>query len=263
MGAPLEGIRVLDLSRGVAGPYATKLLADYGADVLKLEPPGGDPLRRFGPFPDDREDLDASGLFLHLNTHKRSARLDPATPEGAAAVRRLARECDIVVEDHEPGRAASWGWGWDELSRDRAELVMVSITSFGQDGPYRDYRGSEITLQAMGGPMISTGHASKEPLKLAGHVAHYAAGAAAALAALLVRYRVEAGATGTTSTSPSTNARRASAIGGRSTSRRRPTRATRTAGARTRGGWRRGCAGRGTATSASTASATGCPASSR
>ena len=160
MGAPLEGIRVLDLSRGVAGPYATKLLADYGADVLKLEPPGGDPLRRFGPFPDDREDLDASGLFLHLNTHKRSARLDPATPEGAAAVRRLARECDIVVEDHEPGRAASWGWGWDELSRDRAELVMVSITSFGQDGPYRDYRGSEITLQAMGGPMIQ--HRARE-----------------------------------------------------------------------------------------------------
>ena len=196
MGAPLEGIRVLDLSRGVACPYATKLLADYGAEVLKLEPLEGDPLRSFGPFLDDREDLDGSGLFLHLNTHKRSARLDPATAAGAAAIRRLARESEIVVEDHEPGRAASWGWGWDELSRARDDLVMVSITPFGQDGPYRDYRGSEITLQAMGGPMIITGHASKEPLKLAGHVAHYAAGAAAALAVLLVRYCVEAGGHG-------------------------------------------------------------------
>lgn len=196
LGAPLEGTRVLDLSRDVAGPYATKLLADYGADVLKLEPLEGDPSRRFGPFIDDCEDLDASGLFLHLNTHKRSAKLDPSTPEGADVIRRLARDCDIVVEDYKPGSATSWGWGWSDLSRDRDDLVMVSITPFGQYGPYRDYRGSEITLQAMGGPMITTGHASKEPLKLAGHVAYYGAGAAAALAVLLVRYRVEAGGEG-------------------------------------------------------------------
>ena len=198
-GSPARGTRVLDLTRVVAGPYATKLLADYGADVLKLEPPGGDPARRFGPFPGDREDLDASGLFLHLNTNTRAATLDPGTPEGAATIRRLARECDIVVEDHAPGRTSRWGWGWDELSSGRDDLVMISITPFGQDGPYRDYLGSEITLQAMGGPMIITGHATKEPLKPAGHVAHYAAGAAAALAIALARYRVEAGGAATTS----------------------------------------------------------------
>ena len=196
MAAPLEGLRVLDLTRNVAGPYATKLLADYGADVLKLEPPGGDPARRFGPFPGNVEDPEASGLFLHLNTNKRSATVDPSTAEGAMTIRRLAAECDIVIEDYDAGHSAAWGWGWDELSRDREDLVMVSLTPFGQDGPYRDYLGSEITLQALGGPLLLTGHRSREPLKFAGHVAHYSAGAAAALAILLVRYRVEAGGPG-------------------------------------------------------------------
>ena len=196
MAAPLEGLRVLDLTRNVAGPYATKLLADYGAGVLKLEPPGGDPARRFGPFPGNVGDREASGLFLHLNTNKRSATVDPSTAEGAMTIRRLAAECDIVIEDYDAGRASACGWGWDELSGDRDDLVMLSLTPFGQDGPYRDYLASEITLQAMGGPLLLTGHGSREPLKLAGHVAHYSAGAAAALAILLARHRVEAGGPG-------------------------------------------------------------------
>ena len=162
MAAPLEGLRVLDLTRNVAGPYATKLLADYGADVLKLEPPGGDPARRFGPFPGNVEDREASGLFLHLNTNKRSATVDPSTAEGATTIRRLAAECDIVIEDYDAGRASAWGWGWDELSGDREDLVMLSLTPFGQDGPYRDYLASEITLQALGGPLLLTGHRSRE-----------------------------------------------------------------------------------------------------
>ena len=196
MAGPLEGIRVLDLTRNVAGPYATKLLADYGADVLKLEHPEGDPARRFGPFPGNVEDIEASGLFLHLNTNKRSATIDPSTDGGAATIRRLASECDVVIEDYDAGSAAAWGWGWDELSRSRDDLVMLSLTPFGQDGPYRDYLGSEITLQALGGPLWITGHRSREPLKYAGHVAHYSAGATAALAILLARYRVEAGGAG-------------------------------------------------------------------
>ena len=114
MAGPLEGIRVLDLTRNVAGPYATKLLADYGADVLKLEPPEGDPARRFGPFPGNVEDLEASGLFLHLNTNKRSATVDPSTAEGAATIRRLAAECDVLIEDYEAGRAAG-PVGYDDL----------------------------------------------------------------------------------------------------------------------------------------------------
>ena len=196
MPGPLEGIRVLDLTRNVAGPYATKLLADFGADVLKAEPPGGDPARRFGPFPGDESHLERSALFLHLHTNKRSVVLDALTPAGAAEVRELAAGADIVFEDFAPDEAAQCGWGWNVLSASHPELVMASITPFGQTGPYRDYKGSEITLQAIGGPLVTTGDGRREPLKLGGEVAHYHAGIAAALGALLALRRVEAGGPG-------------------------------------------------------------------
>ena len=194
MAGPLEGIRVVDLSRDVAGPFATKLLADYGADVIKVEPPDGDPSRRSGPFHGDDPHPEKSALFLHLNTNKRSITLDPASTAGAALVRRLAADADVLVEDFEPGRSA--GWGWEALTADRQDLVMASLTPFGQTGPYRDYRGAEITLQAIGGPMLVTGHREKEPLKLGGHAAHYHAGTAAAFAIMLARLRVESGGEG-------------------------------------------------------------------
>ena len=193
MPGPLTGIRVLDLTRDVAGPYATKLLADFGADVFKLEPPEGDPARAFGPFPADEPHPERSGLFLHLNTNKRSAVLDPSSPEGAATIRRLAAEADVLLEDYAPGQAAAWGWDPRELADANPGLAVISITAFGQTGPYRDYRGSELTLQAIGGPLHQTGNRDREPLKLAGHYAHYHAGITAALAALLIRLRVEGG----------------------------------------------------------------------
>ena len=193
MSGPLVGIRVLDLTRDVAGPFATKLLADYGADVLKLEPPDGDPSRRYGPFPDDQPHLERSGLFLHLNTNKRSAVVDPSTEEGAATIRRLAAEADVLIEDYAPGQPAEWGWNPRELADANPGLAVISLTSFGQTGPYRDYRGSELTLQAIGGPLHQTGNRDREPLKLAGHYAHYHAGLTAALTAMLIRLRVERG----------------------------------------------------------------------
>ena len=196
MAGPLAGVRVLDLSREVAGAYATKLLGDYGADVLKLEPPGGGPLRALGPFPGDDPHPERSGLFLHLNTNKRSCVLDVTDPANAGRVRALAAEADIVVEDFAPGDPASWGWGWDALTAARDDLVLLSITPFGQTGPYRRYRGSEITLQGLGGPMHMTGHASLGPLKHAGHFAGYHAGIVSAFAAMLLRLRVEAGGQG-------------------------------------------------------------------
>jgi len=196
MPAPLEGLRVLDLTTNVAGPFATKMLADFGADVLKVEPPEGDPARRFGPFPRDEPHPERSGLFLHLNTNKRSITLDVESEEGAAHVRRLAADVDVVIEDKPPGAAERWGWGWSTLSAGRPEFVMASITPFGQTGPYRDYRGSEITLQAVGGPLHQTGHIEREPLKLGGHVAHYHAGLVAALGILAALRRVEAGGVG-------------------------------------------------------------------
>ncbi len=196
MAGPLAGVRVLDLARGVAGAYAVRLLADYGADALKLEPPDGDPLRRFGPFPRDEPHPERSALFLHLNANKRSRVLDAADPANAERVRALAAEADIVVEDFAPGDPASRGWGWKELSAGRDDLALLSITPFGQTGPYRRYRASEITLQGFGGPMHMTGNANLGPLKHAGHFAGYHAGVIAAFAALLVRLRVEAGGQG-------------------------------------------------------------------
>jgi len=193
MSGPLVGIRVLDLTRDVAGPFASKLLADFGADVLKLEPPGGDPSRAFGPFPNDEPHVERSGLFLHLNTNKRSAVIDPSTVEGAATIRRLAVEADVLIEDYAPGQAAAWGWDPRELASENPALAVISITPFGQTGPYRDYRGTELTLQAIGGPLHQTGNREREPLKLAGHYAQYHAGISAALAALLIRLRVERG----------------------------------------------------------------------
>ncbi len=196
MPGPLEGLQVLDLTRDVAGPYSTKLLADYGARVIKVEPRGGDPARAFGPFPDRKPDPEASGLFLHLNTNKQSVVLDAHTDDGAATVRRLASQVQVVVEDLPPGEAEAYGWGWDVLRAINPSLVLCSITPYGQDGPYAGYRGSELALQAIGGPLHATGNAAREPLKLAGHYAAYHAGATAALAVLLAVRRVEAGAQG-------------------------------------------------------------------
>ena len=181
MPGPLEGIRVLEIARNVAGPFAAKLLGDYGALVLKVEPPEGDPARSYGPFPSDEPHPEKSGLFLHLNTNKLSITLDPATETGASIIRRLAETADIIIEDFAPGQAEEWGWGWDTLSQDRPDLVMASITPWGQTGPYHDYLGSEITLQAMGGPLQNNGHISMYPIKLGGNTAHDDAGAAAAM----------------------------------------------------------------------------------
>jgi crotonobetainyl-CoA:carnitine CoA-transferase CaiB-like acyl-CoA transferase len=186
---PLEGLRIIDLTRGVAGPYAAKLLADYGADVVKLEPPGGDPSRSYGPFLNDVPHPERSGLFLHLNTNKRSVVVDPSTETGAETIRSLAAGADALIEDYAPGEAERWGWGWERLSEINGSLVMASITPYGQSGPYRDYRASELTLQAMGGPLCANGHKDREPLKLAGHYAEYHGGCVGALATLIALHR--------------------------------------------------------------------------
>jgi crotonobetainyl-CoA:carnitine CoA-transferase CaiB-like acyl-CoA transferase len=192
----MEGIRVLELAGNVAGPFAGKLFADYGADVLKVEPPQGDPSRREGPFKDDIPDPEGSGLFLHLNTNKRSVTLKLATAEGQSIVRRLVAESDVVIEDFRPGQMEEWGLGYETLADGHPDLVMASITPFGQTGPWKDYRGSEVTLQAAGGPLHVNGAAYREPVKLGGNVAHYHAGLAAAYACILARFRVEAGGAG-------------------------------------------------------------------
>jgi crotonobetainyl-CoA:carnitine CoA-transferase CaiB-like acyl-CoA transferase len=196
MVGPLEGLRVLDLTTGVAGPHATKLLADFGATVTKLEPPDGDRARREGPFPGDVPDLEASAPFLVFNTNKRSVVADLESGEGIALAHRLAWVSDVVVEDLAPGRLGELGLDLEGLRAERPELVTCSITPFGQDGPYAQLPASDLVLQAMGGAMYSTGHAEREPLRLGGEYALWQAGLAGALAIMLAVFRAEAGGGG-------------------------------------------------------------------
>ena len=180
----LTGLRVLDFTHYIAGPYCTKLLADYGADVIKVEPTWGDGARRIGPFPGDVVDHEKSGLFLHLNTNKHGMVIDLKRTEARDVVRQLALGADIVVENFRPGVAGRLGIGYRELSAVNPNLVYTSVSNFGQTGPYRNYRGSEIVFYGMGGEMHSTGLADREPLKLGGNVGLYQAGAVAAVATM-------------------------------------------------------------------------------
>ena len=187
-GAPdqaLSDIKVLDFTHHIAGPYCTKLLADYGADVIKIERPDlGDGARRLGPFPGDIPHSEKSGLFLHLNTNKRSLTLNLRTATAQDIVLRLAREADVVVESFRPGAMAGFGLDYDSLQAVNPALVVTSISNFGQTGPYRDYRLSEIVSYGMGGEMYSTGLEDRQPLKLGGTVTMYQAGAVAATATM-------------------------------------------------------------------------------
>jgi crotonobetainyl-CoA:carnitine CoA-transferase CaiB-like acyl-CoA transferase len=184
MAQPLAGIRVLELAEGIAGPYAGKLLADYGADVTKLEPPGGDISRRLGPFQGGEPDPERSALFLHLNTNKRSAVADLATEAGRRLVLDLAGCSDVVVESLMPGVADSRGLGFEALRARNRRLVLLSVTSFGQTGPYASYKGSEIVHYAVGGPLSATGKPEREPVKMGADLGQYQCGNMGAVAAL-------------------------------------------------------------------------------
>ncbi|MDO8531119.1 MAG: CoA transferase [Dehalococcoidia bacterium] len=181
----LTNMRVLDLTHAMAGPYCTKLLADYGADVVKVERPGtGDMARWFGPFPDDRPDPERGGLFLYLNTNKKSVTLDLKSAEGRALALRLAAKADVVVESFAPGVMASFGLSPDALRAANPAVVLVSVSNFGQTGPYRDYRATELVLEAMGGLVAVNGAPDRAPLKLGLAQGPYLAGSVAAAGAL-------------------------------------------------------------------------------
>lgn len=182
MPGPIPDVTVLDLTWMITGPYATKLLADFGADVIKVEPPGGDPSRRLGPYPGDEPHPERSGTFAFLNTNKRSLVVDLQTERSREVMRRLVERADVVVESFAPGTLDRLGLGWEFIHAVKPSVPLVSITNFGLHSPYRDYRGSELVLYGFGGEMYTMGIAEREPVKMYGTAALIESGAAAATA---------------------------------------------------------------------------------
>jgi crotonobetainyl-CoA:carnitine CoA-transferase CaiB-like acyl-CoA transferase len=172
--AALAGVRVLDLSRVLAGPWATQILGDFGADVIKVEKPGeGDDTRHWGPpfLPgEDGRDGDAA-YYLAANRNKRSVTIDFAKPEGADIVRRLAPHCQIFVENFKTGGLKKYGLDYASIAAINPAIVYCSVTGFGQTGPYAKRPGYDYIIQGMGGLMSLTGEPEGEPMKSAVAVA--------------------------------------------------------------------------------------------
>ena len=161
---PLAGIRVLDLSRVLAGPWCTQLLADLGAEVIKIERPGaGDDTRHWGPPWHEHEDERVAAYFLAANRGKKSAAIDFSQADGAALVRRMAEASDVLVENFKVGGLQKFGLDAASLRAANPRLVYASITGFGQDGPYADRAGYDYIIQGMGGMMSITGLPDGEP----------------------------------------------------------------------------------------------------
>lgn len=188
--AALDGITVLDLTAHIAGPYSTKLLADLGARVIKVERPGGDPIRAFGPWLNDEPGLERSGTYQFLNTNKESIVLDLKSDGGREALERLLPLADVAVTSYPPVVAERLGLTPDDI-RGMADVNVLSLTNFGWDGPYRDYALSETVLYAMGGEMYSHGSVGREPLKMGGTASLVQCGAMAAIGALGAVYATE------------------------------------------------------------------------
>jgi benzylsuccinate CoA-transferase BbsE subunit len=179
----LDGLVVADFTSHIAGPYATKLLADLGARVIKVERPGGDPARKLGPFLGDEPGIERSGTYQFLNTNKESVVLDLKSGLGREAAHRLATRADLVVTACPPRVEERLGLDYASLSA-RTKAPVVSITNFGHSGPYRDYALSDTVLYGMGGEMFGHGTSDREPLKLGGTGALLQCGAMAGIAAL-------------------------------------------------------------------------------
>ncbi|MCC7366458.1 MAG: CoA transferase [Dehalococcoidia bacterium] len=179
----LEGLTILDISSHIAGPYTTKLVADLGARVIKVERPGGDPARQLGPWLGDEPGIERSGTYQFLNTNKESVVLDLGTEAGRAVLQDLVPLADLVLVALPPAKAERLGLTYDAI-RPVKDVPVVSLTNFGNAGPYRDYALSETVLFAMGGEMWSHGLLDREPLKLGGMAALMQCGAMGAIAAL-------------------------------------------------------------------------------
>ena len=186
----LEGIRVLDLSSHVSGPFCAKLLADYGAEVIKVEAPdSGDVSRRSGPFVGDDPHPDKSVQFLYLNSNKRGITLDLASGSGRAILDLLLGDVDVLVENFSPTESENLGLDYPTLAQVNPALVVTSITPFGLSGPYRDFSATDIITCAMSGLMYHSGDSDREPLRNALDQSFYVSGANAAAATLAALFQ--------------------------------------------------------------------------
>lgn len=179
MPGALDGLRVIEAGQGVGPSYCGKLLAGFGAEVIKIEPPEGDVLRQAGPFPGDVPDPERSGLFLHLNTGKRSA-----VPKDGAETDALLAGADALILAHRPTELRESEFNLARLRERYPSLVIANVSWFGLDGPYADYLGSELVAYALGGYAILTGSPEREPIKAYGSLVEYQAGTHAALGVL-------------------------------------------------------------------------------
>ena len=162
MALPLQGVKVVELGTLIAGPFCARLLAEFGAEVVKIEPPGsGDPLRKW------RKLHEGTSLWWYAQgRNKKSVTLDLRQKEAQEIVRKLARDADIVVENFRPGAMEKWGLGWDALSKINPRLIMIRLSGFGQTGPYRDRAGFGAIGESMGGLRYVTGHPDRPPVRV-------------------------------------------------------------------------------------------------
>lgn len=198
MTGPLDGVRILDLSRILAGPTCTQLLGDLGADVIKVERPhAGDDTRKWGPpyLKDaDGNDTDESAYYLSSNRNKRSIAIDLAQPAGQTLVRQLLAKADILIENFKVGALSAYGLAFDQIQDEFPGLVYCSITGFGQYGPYADRPGYDLLAQAMGGIMSVTGQPDGPPMKVGVGIADVMTGMYASTAILAaLRHRDRTG----------------------------------------------------------------------
>jgi crotonobetainyl-CoA:carnitine CoA-transferase CaiB-like acyl-CoA transferase len=184
----LSPYRILDLA-GEMGLMCGKLLGDLGADVIKIEPPGGDPARRIGPFYHDIPDPEKSLFWFAYNTSKRGITLNIETADGRDIFRRLVKTADVVVETFAPGYLEKLGLGYQDLDKIKPGIILVSITPFGQTGPYKDWKAPDIVAWAMGGEMAPFGDADRPPIRISYHSQAYLnAGADGAMGALMALF---------------------------------------------------------------------------
>ena len=181
----LTGLKIVELAQGVAAPYLGKLFADFGAEVIKVEPPGvGDEARTLPPLTDGVDFPEASGLFAYLNANKKSATLDLRQAKGAALAERLCRGADVVIENFTPGALDRVGLGFNELSRKNPNLIYVSLTWFGQDGPYQDFKGGDAMIHALSGVSFYIGPKEGPPYLPGGYQAQFVGGVTAFVPAM-------------------------------------------------------------------------------